>query len=982
MDNAKETLKSAEASAGANIVALSGNTNNSGGNPRGDGDAGAGLNRSQVQVNVSGKNTGSRGGFSGFMKKRGPLIAILGILGGVGALMVGMQTLMPVAIQEIIIEKFNSIDTSSTVASDVWLDAQLNMANEKVMEKAGRVGDEMFGFTDYQVKSFENKGLKVAKTDSGKVLSIVFKDYDKWVPIVGSELIDRNGIADDIKTRVGLSVIEQPITAETALKNRQFKMPYTEASKTWRGGGSGWFDQMMSKITETKLNVKRNRWARFVAKSTDDVRETFLKNASGDVLDKISDSGVDAIDGDDDGEMSTSTEADTSLNDADGNAEKVNKILNSKAVSAAKVVSGGLDWTCQLAEAMVSIYTVVSAYQNLQYLNLISGYLESTSKMMAGMGDESPVNDYNERLVATGTTNKNGVKKTAMESAGIANLFSNVKVNPNDESVQNVNFEAVMSNLSTITGNVAFASNIYEKCGYAKIGISTTNLVLTVLSVVPIFGQGVSVAKVLVKIAVDTAINFAVTSALGIIIPKITQSVVNVISKNVATEWLGEDLGNALVSAASKYLGGNASSGGQGPGSLSKVTAFMGARDAVIAEEAEYQRATRSPLDVTSKYTFLGSMAYAMMPLAFSNSGAISALKSTASLMSSSAIGTLSMANAVSEADELTNVGDCTFLESAGAIGDAFCNPYIVTDMNTITTEPMQVYKNAYYIEGTAILWWYEIDEEGNGSWKSEDMNYSASFDSNGNVRRPSGMVFDKDGIMLRHGDVDPNKISSLVEFTSSNLSEDGKIISGSNLNKFVVFCGQRVSPYNVKDANIANELADPSGSLSLMSSAPVIGDVADLIRSLRNSPENVAWATGQQCMVSDDNDFWTRNKYFQRYDETMRLLESNKPGYKSEVTAVVEKYYNDNPIDNSLEGQIARFAGMEKNDVEDTLALLSYYERVADYDASLRYMFGEEIMIGGLPKYNFYSEKMGDGAYILLYTLSYGDLRNRNFVV
>ncbi len=65
-------------------------------------------------------------------------------------------------------------------------------------------------------------------------------------------------------------------------------------------------------------------------------------------------------------------------------------------------------------------------------------------------------------------------------------------------------------------------------------------------------------------------------------------------------------------------------------------------------------------------------------------------------------------------------------------------------------------------------------------------------------------------------------------------------------------------------------------------------------------------------------------------------------PGYTSDVTAYLEKYYEENPVDDSFEGALARFAGMTKEEVEDALALIDYYQFLADYDPSERYAFVE----------------------------------------
>ena len=173
-----------------------------------------------------------------------------------------------------------------------------------------------------------------------------------------------------------------------------------------------------------------------------------------------------------------------------------------------------------------------------------------------------------------------------------------------------------MANLSTITGNVELTSKIYEACGYVKAVTAGIDLVSTVISFIPIIGQGVKAIQITAKGVAKAVVKAAAIAAFYIIIPIAAKKVANMLIKDAATEWFGEDLGNAITSGASKYLGGNGTSGGQSPGSRERVLAYMNAQDTVIAEEADYQRSIRSPFDVTSHYTFLGSLAYSLIPSA------------------------------------------------------------------------------------------------------------------------------------------------------------------------------------------------------------------------------------------------------------------------------------------------------------------------------------------------------------------------------
>ena len=915
--------------------------------------------------------------------KSGPVWAIFGLIVVGGGLMMGSQTLMPIAIQEMIIQKFNSIGVSSTIVSDSWLDSQLNSGVREQNLRQGET-DNLLAFSPYQVKELEKQGMVVIEDVGGgsrPIMTIIFEDDKRYYPIIGSDFINQPGLQGRIRSASGLDV-EAPISAKKALQNLEFKDAYTAASKAWRGGSSGWFDKIMSDITEIKLSTRRNRWVRYIARSIGEMTEDFRKTASSAIKKQTYDfEASEVIDGtaevyDADGNRITASTMEVGdsyvrkdgtnmtvtnvrtedIELPDGTKEKryiiqsnnmdsaannvtesrLNDILNSKAVKAAGAVADGADAICAIVEGLMSIYTVVSAYQSLQFLNLVSGYLEAVDKVKAGDGSESPIHTYNNNLTtkadtieteADGTATEDtmgGVKtrvvanKTAMESAGMANLFSNAKINPSDASVQNVNIETLMQNISTFTGNVKLTAKVFEACGYVRIATAGVNLAITVISFIPLFGQGIKLAQITAKTVIKAAVKLAFTAAFYIAIPIIAKKVANVLIKDAATEWFGEDLGNALISGANKYLGGNGTSGGQSPGDEKKVLAYLNERNSVIAEEARYQRTRRSPFDVSSPYTFFGSLAYQLLPFAYSSSGIMSVVKNTSSITTSSIASLMPTANAVGINEELTSKGECPLLESVGAVGDAFCNPYIITDKDTVDLK---------------------ID------------------------RSDPGILNIKAGI-------DP-----------SNFEADGYTIKkGSNLSKYVTYCGQRTSQYGVRDAAIAE--TEAKGTVSkIIGFVPVLSDVQSIVNSIKDA-NKYKWVTGEACVASEENMYWEENQYFARFAENERLLENTNPGFKSVITAYLEDYYKENPLDNTFEGTIARFAGMTKEKVEDTLALMEYYQYLDTYHPEERYAFGAPaVKIKSDLKFDN-DNKLANSYFILLNQISFADIRNRSFAV
>lgn len=948
------------------------------------------------------RGKGGKPGFGNVFKKGGPAATITGIIGIVGFLTLGSQTLMPTAIQEMIVQKFNSIGVSSTMSSDAWLDTQLKRGLRNGLLAAG--DEDLFALSDHQVKQFEANGMKVVQTNSSGA-AVLYRKNGQWVPVVNSGSVGNAGLADEIASLTGFSDIGSPVSSKTAMADLDFKKSYTSASKTWRGGGSGWFDELMEKVTQKKLAVKRNRWVGYSSKTEGEMTDEFKSTAASDVKDKTSDYEVGASKEMDDDEYKNSglavgstvvpseSDADgwsssgnpngevmevtnitevehfdeegnklpsTWIVEADNNAESINGVrdvgaletrLSNKAVKAGTAAARGADMACSIVEGMMAIYTVAAAYQSLQFLNLSSGFLEAVDKVKAGDGTKSPVHEYGNSLATradTIKTNSDGsqevvARKTAMESAGAAWLFSDASINSNDVSVSNVNFESIMSNMSLLTGGIAavagtvnFTADVFETCGYAKIAGAGVDLVTEIVSTgmmfIPIVGQAAKFTQVAISIGKDIALNLAVSAFFGAVIPVVAKKVVAAIIKDAATEWFGEDLGNALISGASKYLGGNGSSGGQGPGSKTKVLAYLSAQQEVIAEEAEYQRSIRSPFDVSSPHTFLGTLAYSVLPLAYSSSGIMSTLTDVSSLMTSSVVSVLPTASAFEVNGTLSSVGDCPILEGTGAVGDAYCNPIIITDTNTIAANPIQIEETAHNV----------VDSKGN-------------------------KLFD----------------------------DDGSINKKSDLAKYITFCGQRTSQYGLKDSGIVEDLdaeiesgsSSGGGFLSwlqtLIGAVPILGETQTILEGLAEQ-DVLQWATGEACVVSDDNPYWNNSnpnvgdgQLYQRYAENQRLVENMNPGYTSTVTAYLENYYEENPIDESFEGTLARFSGMTKEQVTDTLALMEYYQFIGEYNALARHDFThteEPEMV----EIEFSNNNVVAVEAILPKTLVYLDLRNR----
>ena len=222
--------------------------------------------------------------------------------------------------------------------------------------------------------------------------------------------------------------------------------------------------------------------------------------------------------------------------------------------------------------------------------------------------------------------------------------------------------------------------------------------------------------------------------------------------------------------------------------------------------------------------------------------------------------------------------------------------------------------------------------------------------------------------------------------------SDDENIIikKDSDLAKYIRYCDDRNSPFGVADQSIASEVGDfgtvdSNAGNGAIGAVPVVGDVIEIIDDAEQM-NNVGYISGESCVAGNDvnaasSPNWNKTKYYQRFIEDQSLAESMGLIEKSAVTAYLEDYYKEHPLDNSREGILARYSGLDKETVVALLDVIEYYNFVANYDASDRYAFGEQP-IETERKIQFDNENVLAGDVTLIDHIVYADVRNRVFVV
>lgn len=834
--------------------------------------------------------------------------------------------------------------------------------NSKLSEKLAAQGIDYVETEDANGKKIK---LLVYEDADGNVIPIVASDDDvaRANTLVGSE-VDINGKKVKLNT-------DSMTLGDAKLKNKGFSVDYDTATITFTGKIAGWFDNVADTMYERIVGKNARNQTNVEDPDEESVGEMLRKNSSKGAEDSevITEKELPEDEGggtrpaepsdeftDDSGKTYTYGEIESEngtlkTGDADFETAKANAASSLKA-RAQKVAMMSSTIACGFLRSVGAISVAVGAIQTANVINYASKYLELADKIKAGDADDVTniaLNDLN-KSVRTTAYDVDGsiidVDGSVTSGAGWNAPFTNKNI------VDEKDPSAMMSNREYATKNALNGMSLgwFPNVASAVMGLgggiaafkacnglqALTGLIDGVSDVVLAFSTaGIGnffkeIFKGALKGAVFAAIMTAVTSVISAITPMVAQWVVG----NLSNVFLGKNGSFALLSGPQNILQSN----------LQMSTGRYADKEnaievAALTREAEdqwaaYERATKSPFDTASKYTFVGSIANAMIPIANTAGGTLaSVITPVVKLTGSSVLAIVNpSASAVSDvngfAASLASDDNCAYLSSVNVAGDFACNKYAGAYVDELTTmDPETVYQNL----------------KSDGSFDGEY--------SDGNPKVNVNSDYAKYIVACVTSDSQPGTMNSAVEgfiekaTTTGNVVADGLINFGSNFIPFEGFL----------DAWDAAE-----------------------------KEANFKWNSGQACTgKTGDTAFDEKMKNFSMYNLDQRVLYDMGIIENNSTVAFLEEYYKENPLDDSFEGKIARFSGMTKEEVSDTLALIDYYQYIANYDPSGRYVFGEQV-VEEEKELRFDNENsVAENVWgVLADTISYADVRNRSFAV
>lgn len=889
----------------------------------------------------------------GWLKKGGPIGLVIGLIVGVGGIMGGSQLFQPFSLVAQFQETFNSMQVSANTRSSRFF--RLQMESGRVKDPVrGTIFGKTFSITKKQKERLKQQGIEFDEEyeiDGKKTKVLKFDDGSGDIKVITAREFD-----------------------DVYNSNTDFHRAYNAGSMTWRGQIANWFGTRVSaflknnNLTRNMFNDYENKKAQLDGDGLAAVKET-LEEKTGSIENE-GEKTQDIKEEEDEDSGSTKHKGEDSDTDSGKLTRGDTNSLKKKMDSISSKFSASANAVCGISNAVGAITMAVTAAEALQIINLATAYFETADKVKAGYGEDAPIHELsmtlNEKQKNTNeilesvsmngdgssesdysaTTKEVTTEKTAMEAEGVAALYSGGKVNTSNASVQSFN---LTSSINKIMGGISSSMATFQTCTIAKLVASAAEASNALLDgigcIIGIVTAGTGAgAAVAIEQCGELIVDIGISIGKGVLISVAIAGVFSAIAPVLTKAWTrdlisnlgGEDLGNALTSGGNMYLGGVHRANGGSPATREKYESYAVAQHQVMEDYARYERESLDPFDTTSKYTFMGTLLTQFMNFT-SASSLMNIVASSSSMLSNSLVALSPTVAAYDVATTLPTEEEyektCPYLASIGVIGDAYCNPYVMTDMSTINDDPVDVID--------------KVDEFG---------GLNEETTSDGNV----------------------------------------KIKGDSNLAKYIVYCDGRTSMFGVTDYNIVSSLNSSTSANTgntytdavvdgAIGAIPIIGDGLDVVENI-NSLNNLGYISGESCVAGNTVDnasapSWDEAKYYQRFIEDQSLAESMGVVEKSAVTAYLEEYYKDNPLDNSYEGMLARYSGLDKETVSDILYIARYYEYVNNYNPVERYGFGEPA-VEVEKELKFDNENtVADNLLVILFNpISYADVRNRSF--
>lgn len=544
----------------------------------------------------------------GLFKGKGPLTAILALLGGGGGIfaILASPSLLFFHIQENLVNRFDVQNTSMSVRYNKMVANKLSNDMTKGSCSVIKVACRFARPSNVFLDNMEKNGIR-ALDDKGNPIDRTKGPFPNGKP-TSYEFTGKDGVARNITASDFVKEVRTNPELRAALH------------RTSSARFIGFTDSVFKGIQK-----------RFGFKKTTNVSEA---NDSKAVKEKINQIGKGA---------ETGAKAASAAGGEAGETLLV-KLLKQYATKAAELIKKAgrgsaislvFGVTCAATNIPDMVIGVTRAYQMAQLVRYSGAFLNTSSALKASAGDLSP--EAVGSMGALLTTTVAG--KSAMDSFGMKYaLFGDTA----KESNSYVKYAPGQSAIAALGDINQITSSEVSKATCSVLTNPVTGV--SINATLSLLG-GATLGTTAAVAAINLGVGFALTSLLDVILPEAINGAVTALAPyfndilglllgDLTADLAGEDVGNALSSGAAHMMGQAANAGGNMPLTVDQAVAYRQVTDEVQLAYAEEDRATLSPFDGTNPNTFLGSMVGNLLPY-YSKLGTVSgALKTLANIPS------------------------------------------------------------------------------------------------------------------------------------------------------------------------------------------------------------------------------------------------------------------------------------------------------------------------------------------------------------
>jgi hypothetical protein len=628
------------------------------------------------------------------LKKRGPigLIVAIGLGGGLVGTLLFSPGILLVQMKEMLVDRFNYQLAAMETRSDLIMNRKISsQMTSGVCTNIASIRCKFSTISEKQAARFKAAGIEI-EDGSQKFGNRIKPGNLRWNDEVISAKDFRAKFNSDPNFRAAMRKVYNPRFA-------------------------GFADQVWAKVA-AKIGITK---ARALPDGDDAAKAQAIQDQAknGTTISSIPDDGIDCPTGN-----GPCTRDGTALSEAESDAARAAKAAAAEGleqageaaareaadsiaevsevagdVTSASVnsianflkITGGADMACQAYTAVRGLGYAAKTVRALQLARYAMVFLNTADQIKEGTAKPEDVAYLGGILTSVAYDVKSGAqRKAAMDSFGMQYATYGTMGGYNNSYIsQFMAGGGLTGDLISITSwidaqlggtprtSCAFLANGWVQLGSAGVGI----LLLLIPGVNVVIGAA-DVAKAGLSVAVSVALA---------VLPGLLKDIV---AGTVTEGLVGEDAGNAVASGSSTMMSQLSGARGGAPLTVEQAVAYQGVQDQVIAQYAEEEQATLSPLDPTSRNTFMGSIISQLIPYSGAASSGATALSTIPKFLSSS-FASLIPTTAAQTTEELeTAFTSCTDPDSADYLKiatDPFCNPVFGIPTEYLSRDPISV---------------------------------------------------------------------------------------------------------------------------------------------------------------------------------------------------------------------------------------------------------------------------------------------------